>query len=333
MGKMNKKGIFFTFIAITIMAIFILVYTPQADITLQKDNKAVELRINTLDNYVSDLEQGYFETALRATTHKTILSLIAYMDNQGVFLTDFDSAFSEVMIKGTINGVPIDTITGEKIMENSTLTNWSNSLIETAEDTFNVNTTISLNNVSVRQTRPWHLDSSLGMDFAIKSKVADWDRKNVTITTTVSIEGFEDPYYLVNTNGAYKNEILKTGVKFNKWNITALREHLRNSTYVHWQNSDAPDFLMRFTNTIEKSSCCGIESLVNPNKLSASDQTESYIDYLFWTNTYNTQCSLLYNISKPPPSGALWDEFRFFKLDINNTIRYNITDDDAVRTC
>ena len=40
--KLGKKGIFFTFIAITIMAIFILVFTPQADITIQKDTTSIK---------------------------------------------------------------------------------------------------------------------------------------------------------------------------------------------------------------------------------------------------------------------------------------------------
>ena len=66
MGKINNKGIFFTFIAITVMTVFLLVFTPQADISLQKDMQAVNKRISVIDNYVGDLENNYFETVLRA---------------------------------------------------------------------------------------------------------------------------------------------------------------------------------------------------------------------------------------------------------------------------
>ena len=326
MGKMNNKGIFFTFLAITIMAIFLLVFTPQADISLQRNAQAIAARIGVIDNYVGTLENDYFEAVLRASTHKAVLSLIYYMNSTGSYIPNFDASFSEVMRTGNINGIAIDSITGKKIMENGTLTDWSSKIIETAKDTLNVNTTITILNVSAFQSKPWNIDSSLFVNYSVKSNVAEWKRSAV-ITTTISIEGLHDPYYLVNTNKAYTNQIKKSTVEFNQWNIAKVREHLRNGTYVHWENSDAPSFLMRFTNTIANSSCCGIESLANPNKISPSDQKESYADYFFWAHKFANNCTQLYNIT------GLWDEFRHFKLDFEHVTRYNITAQDAVRTC
>ena len=329
----SKRGMFFTLIAITVMALFIVLFTPQADISLQKDTEAIATRINSVNNYVDDLENEYFETILRATTYKALLSLIFYINSTQSHIVDLDSAFSEVAINGTLNGEPIDKITVKKIMYNNTLTNWSNRIIGTAKNTLNVNTTISIINVSVYQTKPWSIDANLKVNFAVNSNVAEWKKENVTITTSLSIEGLYDPYYLVNTAGLYSNQIKRSSVEFNQWNIPKVREHLRNGTYVYWQNSDAPSFLMRFTNTITNSSCCGIESLVNPNKVIPSDQIESYVDYLFWTHAFNTKCSELYNITNPFTGGGLWDEFRYFKLDLSHVIKYNITSQDAVRTC
>src|SRR3989338_3748665 len=262
-GKINNKGIFFTFIAITIMAVFLLVFTPQADISLQKDMRAVNTRIGVIDNYVSDLENNYFEAVLRASTYKAVLSMIYYMNSTGNYMTNFDAAFSEIMATGNINGVPIDSITGKKIMENNTLIDWNSKIIETAKDTLNVNTTITILSVSASQSKPWSIDSSLLVNFSVQSNVADW-KKNAIITATVGIEGLHDQYYLVNTNKAYANQIEKSTVEFNQWNIAKVREHLRNGTYVHWEESDAPSFLMRFSNNMSASSCCGIESYANP---------------------------------------------------------------------
>lgn len=327
MGKMiNKKGIFFTFIAITIIAVFLVVFTPQADISLQKDTKSIGARIGVIDNYITDLENRYFETILRASSYKTILSLIYYMNSTGSYIANFDSAFSEVIMTGNINGVPIDSITGKKIMENNTLTDWNSKIIAAAKDTLNVDTTITILNVSAFQTKPWGIDSSMLVNYSVHSNVAEWKR-SALITATISIEGMHDPYYLVNTNKAYTNQVKGSTVEFNKWSIAKVREHLRNGTYVHWENSDAPSFLMRFTNTISSSSCCGIESLVNPNKISPSDQRESYADYFFWSHKFANNCTQLYNIT------GLWDEFRGFKLDFDHVTRYNITAQDAVRNC
>lgn len=334
MGKMSlkKKGIFFTFLAITIMTLFLIVFTPQAEISLQKDMQSTRARISSIDDYVNDLETRYFETVLRATTYKAILSLTYYINSTGFFIPNLDSAFSEVMLNGTINNVPIDSITNKKIMDNSTLTNWSSRISEAAKDTLNVNTTIVLINVTAFQTKPWDIDSTLKINITVKSNVAEW-RKTVTISAAVSIEGLHDPYYFVNTDKAYANQVKKSSVEFDQWNITQVREHLRNGTYVYWKNPDAPSFLMRFTNTITSSSCCGIESLVNPNKISPADQIDSYADYILWDTTNNVPCSQLYNITNPATGGGIWDEFKYFKLDFNHTIKYNITPQDAVKTC
>lgn len=331
MGKViakntKKRGMFFTFIAITIMAVFLLVFTPPADVSLQKDLQSVKTRIFSIDNFVDDLENRYFETILRATTYKTILSLIFYINSTGSYITNLDSAFSEVMLSGKINGVPIDTITGRSIMNNNTLSDWNSRLIETAKDSLNVNTTISINKVAVFQTKPWNIDSSLNVSFSVSSNAAAW-KKTAIISTTISIEGLHDPYYLVNTNKAYTNQVKRSTVQFNQWSTAKVREHIRNGTYVYWENSDAPNFLMRLTNTISNSSCCGIHSIVNPNKVSPADRQESYIDHHFWSHKFANNCVQLYNIT------GLWDEFRYIKLDFGSVASHNITAQDAVRNC
>jgi len=329
---MKKKGIFFTFIAITIMAVFILVFTPQADISLSKDTQAAASRISSIDSYVSDLQSNYFETILRAVSYKAVLSLIFYMNETGSFLPNLDSAFYEVAMNGTISNVPIDTITGKAIMENNSLSNWSNKITETAQDTLNVNTTIRILNASISQTSSWGIDSIMTVNFAVKSGIASWE-KNSTIISSFGIEGMPDPYYLVNTDGAYVNHVKKSTVEFNQWNIIKVREHIRNGTYVHWQDSKAPSFLMRFTNTIANSSCCGIESLADPNKITPPDVIDSYADYILGDTLNDIPCSELFNITNPATGGGIWDEFRYFKLDFKHVVLYNITAQDAVGTC
>lgn len=342
MGKIiSKKGIFFTFVAITIMTVIALVFAPPLDTALLKDAQPLHTRITSIDNYINDLQEAYFETVLRATTHKAILSLIFYMNTTGFYLKDLDSTFRDVMMNGTIKHPPgslthvrIDDITGKKIMENNTLLNWTSKITNVALDTLNINASINITNISVIQTKPWNIDSSIRINFTVKSDAARWEKAAV-ITTTISVEGFHDPYYLVNTNGKYTNIIKKSTVAFDSWNISLVREHLRNGTYVHWQASDAPSFLMRFNNSMDNSSCCGIESLVNPNLITPSDQRESYLDYMFWSHVYNDvqNCTKLYNITTPSTGTGLWDEFNYFKMDINHVTKYNITSKDAVRNC
>lgn len=330
---MNKRGVFFTFIAAVLLGIFIIIYTPAADITLQKDTQAVSTRLFIIDNFINEVENSYLRIVLRATAYKSIYSFMLYINSTGEYVKNFDSSFAEVMINGTLNGVQIDSITQKKIMENNTLLNWSDRIIQASGDAFIVNTSIKIINVSAQQTGPWSIDLILTIDLQVKSNVAAWNRTNIAITASLPVEGFDDPLYLVNTNGLYANNIKASSVKFDEWNISQVREHLRNGTYVHWQDSEAPSFLMRLTNTTTNSSCCGIESLVNPNKISSPDRIESYVDYLFWNHSFNLQCPLLYNITNPSTGQGLWDEFMYFKLDLNNVIRYNITGQQAIAAC
>ena len=332
----EKKGIFFTFIAITIIAVFIVVFKPSSDIALKKDTQAIKTRIISVDNYVSDLEARYLETVLRSASYKTILSLIYYMNVTNSYISNFDATFSEVILNGSIlkpgeDHMPIDTITGKKIMDNNTITNWTTRIVEAAKDTLNVETNISIHNVSINQLTPWDIEAKLIFNISVKSEVAEWN-KSTSITTTFSLEEFPDPYYLVNTDPSYTNNIKRSSVTFDEWNLTYVREHLRNGTYVYWQNPNAPSFLMRFTNTITSSPCCGIESLVNPNMITPSDQIESYVDYILFDPINNIPCTELYNITKPPTNLGLWDEFPYFKLDIDHVTKYNITGEYAIKT-
>ncbi len=327
----KKRGVFFTFISIIIIALFMLVFLPQTNVSLEKDTRAVNTRINSVNNYVNDLNT-YLEDVLRATTRKTILSLIFYMNESGSYITNLNSTFYEVLVNGTINKVPIDSITHKAIMYNSTFVDLSGRLSETAEETLNVETIVNITNATLLQTSPWGIQSVVKANISVKSDVAEW-KKTVIISASIDIEELYDPYYLVNTDGLYPKQIKRSNREWNKWNISHVREHLRNGTYVYWQNSDAPSFLMRLTNDMAGSSCCGIESLVDPNKITPNDQTESYVDYLFWTHVYNARCAELYNITKKPTSQGLWDEFKYFKLDMDHAAKYNITWQDMVVNC
>ena len=66
-----------------------------------------------------------------------------------------------------------------------------------------------------------------------------------------------------------------------EWHIENVTNHIKHGTYVHWENSDAPSFLMRFYDDMSASDCCGIESLVNPDNVPSKDTV--YVDYLYWS--------------------------------------------------
>ena len=344
--KLGKRGIFFTFIAITTTIIFIFLFTPQAGVSLERNTEAVKRRVSSVDNYVNDLKNRYFENILRSTSHKAILSLVDYIEVKKSFIpeSEFNSVFSEVMLSGTISDpigstthVPIDTITGKSIMQGNTLLDWTFKIKDAAKDALNVDTTITINplSIDISQETPWKMEPRMELDFTVKAadSRAEWKAEKLVVRTNVSILGFNDPYYLVNTNGAYKNTIKKSSIEANLWDIEKVTAQLRDGNYTNWRDSEAPSFLMRLTGTLKQSACCGIESFVKPSTVSPSDQTEIYLDYMFWNPSSNPACPT-------PPAGqpqlytitGLPAEFNGFKLDTASVLRYNIQN-NAVQSC
>ena len=326
-NKLGKKGVFLTFISIIIIAAIIIIFTP-TKINVKEDISVIKTRVENVNEYVLDLENVYLERTLQAIGRKTILSLILYVDIIGPFATstDFENAFAEVLLSGTIGGTPIDSITGQTIMTGNTYNDWIDKIKTTAQTTFNIDTTfntINIADIQVNQATPWFVDVEADITFSATSETASWT-KDVTIKAQIPVENFDDPYYLANTDPNYVNKIRRSGTKFDEWNVNKVKDFIRDGNYTHFQNSNAPSFLMRFYDDVSPSSCCGIESLVNPNNPQISNKDVSYVDYLYWSDTENC--------NNPPKSlfkvDAINTEFTNLKFDLNHLAKYKLTADE-----
>ncbi|MBL7056004.1 hypothetical protein ISS07_03785 [Candidatus Woesearchaeota archaeon] len=321
----GKKGLFLTFIAITLVATFILIFTPSQLQLMTKENSA-STRIENLNEYVEDLENIYLERTLQSTSIKTIKAIILYMESQNTFLQNFEEDFEEVLLTGKINSVDIDSLIGQSMMQGNNYNDWISKINETGNNAFNIDSDFSVLGVSTYQERPWQVIVNANVSFKITSETATWD-KEVQIYTEIEIEKFNDPYYLVNTGGLYNNRINRTDVKINEWNKNNVKKHIGYGTYLHIESSEAPNFIMRFTNTSLSSLCCGIESIVDPNKFSGSDKFENYVDYMFFNNTYGSNCNDLFNVT------SVWPEYKPVKLNFKYLALYNLTDESFIETC
>jgi len=334
-GKLNKKGLFLTFISIAIVAAMIAIFTPP-NVSIEKDLSAVKARVENVDDYVFDLENVYLENTLNAIGRRTIIALIDYMQEETirtgteVFLTNFHDDFSEVLLDGTIGGTFIDSLIDPDIMTGNTYNDKLNEIIDKAQKAFNVGTAfnpITPNNITVQQLTPWFINVEMDVSFTVTTAegTATWTR-DVTIKTNIAVENFNDPYYLVKTNGNYINKITETQTQFDKWDVNKVKDHIRDGTYVHFQNSNAPNFLSRFVNDISASGCCGIESLVNPNNPAISNKDVSYADYRYWSDAENC--------ASPPRSlftvNEINTEFSNFKFDLDHLAKYRLTADAQI---
>ena len=321
--QLGKKGMFLTFISIAIIAAVIIIFTPSG-LDLSKNMPVIKTRVSNVNEYVLDLENVYLENALKATGRKTLIGLIGHVKDNGFFANavEFENAFSEVLLYGEYNGNNIG------VMYENTYNDWLNQIVITAKNTYNIDTTFSpiqLTDIQVYQIRPWFIEVEADITFSVTSETASWTR-DVTIKTEISVENFDDPYYLVNTGGSYINKIRKSDTKFDEWSDEKVIDFIEDGNYTHFEDGQAPSFLMRFYNDISASSCCGIESLVNPNNPSISNKDVSYVDYLYWSSVENC--------ANPPYTllrvDKIHTEFPNFKFDLNHLAKYKLSADEQI---
>lgn len=98
----NKKGFFFTMLAIVFIAIFIVVFTSPTTITQQEYIKAGRIEGAALNQLTQDMKYVYLETAMEASTKAALRALIEYneyryLDTGDEGVQDLDEEFNLAM--------------------------------------------------------------------------------------------------------------------------------------------------------------------------------------------------------------------------------------------
>lgn len=271
----NKKAMVFTLIAIALLSLFLVSY---GFYTIAEDRKTTNKRVGTLNNFVFSLEQD-LPRQLYISGFRTIFLFEKRISESGEYITDFNSTFEECFFNGTI----YDEY--QELMDGVTFPGIINSINEKAA---NINADVNILNpkVSITQDNPWDIKINLQADLLVrdKSNLVSWNR-SFSVDSYVSIENFEDPLYIVNTNGLISNNINKTPYEFfvQGSDISNLEEHVENSYYI--ASSTAPNFIDRLQgkNSLSPN---GIESLVYLPDLSKQGITikqKSVVDYIYFS--------------------------------------------------
>jgi len=284
MEKMNKKGIFFTFAAIALSIIIILSFNVYTDYRLNDKMGVIEIRVNTMNNFIKDLENDIGNVIFIAG-FRSLLSLEDYMMGHDEFFNVVDtptlaSAFDEVFRLGTIQyGTGTENM---PLMKNNTFINWTTKIKEQADKT-DISLDFTINSVTISQSDPWLVNIKVNLDIDVQDNknTASWKIDNKDYTKKINITGFVDPLYLVNTDGVANNTMRET--PFTSWPAD-LSAHLTNAYYR--EHSDAPNYLMRFENNLVSDSN-GIESLVTLRLKGKglSINAKSAVDYIYFDSS------------------------------------------------
>lgn len=303
----SRRAFVFTVIALVVVAA-ILILARTAQLQFPQSVSAAR-RASILDSTVYNLEEDLSRVAYIAG-YRSLIGLEEHVVNTGEYLMDFDVAFLEMFVNGSVNG------TYYSIMDDSTFTSFASRFTQRAQEQ-GINSQLTAIGVNARHDTPWSIKLEIIVDMQLSDRSGELAFNRTTnITAVVPITDIKDPLYSIGTLGRAPNTIQVSNIStpyITAANVTTSLQELQN-TSAYIVSTDAPSFLQRFTYDLTPSPY-GIQSLVPIAELAAQslaiEQCHSVVDYLYFGNTSTSN----YVIVNMDPNG--------FWLDDGNLARYN----------
>ena len=307
MIDMPKKSMFYISAAIALTIVIIVTYSAYSSYRLNDKMESVETRIQSVNFFIKNIEKD-LDNGIYIAGFRTMLSFNQYITTNGSYIDDVNARFKESFLNGTIKGQQLS------LMQDTTFNDWANKIsAEAAKIDISFNYTIV--DVNLNQSDPWTVAIGLNISMNVRDKknTSYWTR-NRYLSTKINIISFEDPLYVVNSNGRITNSIIQSNISpfVTGGDVTNLMIHANYSYYI--AHNDSPSFLMRLQGDLGNSSN-GIESLVNLDEFQQqgiSLKDRSVVDYIYFGSTTTTN----YRINNTPT---------WFKIDQVHLATYGVT--------
>lgn len=304
---MKKKAIFYTTAAVALTAVIIITYSFYSKYKLSDRMEVIQTRIETVNFFIKDVETD-IQNGIYIAGFRTLLSFGQFIATNGSFIDDINVRFRESFLNGTINQQQLS------LMKDSTFIDWANKISAEA-DKIDIKFDFVINEVKLNQSDPWSVDIGINISLDIRDKrnTSYWIRDRY-LKTKISIIGFEDPLYIVNSNGRVTNAIIQSNITnfVVNGNVENLLVHANNSYYI--THNDSPSFLMRLEGDLSNSTN-GIESLVNIEEFQQQGlpvKDRSTVDYIYFGNGVTVN----FRINNTPD---------WFKIDQEHLDIYQVT--------
>ena len=382
----NRKGMFFTIVAIMIITILFVSFSPEYASRTGYDESVLDGRYEVANDFVNTLKTGYIPAAVEASSYHALQALSEEIKNSGAFSTRdfFNESFVNMMLTGYLNTCGTSTLQATSnlkpllyLLDNISTASYRHLKLNT---TFNYgNTNCQDLNVSIYQnhdTGAFLVGVNLTVNFTVQAdNLARWDDSE-NFSILFSFEGIDDPLYWEYIHlkpgnvleEDFINKFKEVDVKL--WNLERTRTSIGERTYrpagknlvdlSGEPNYYAPSFLDRFVKDDninygelfgnqdsygpkDYSECCGIESMINPDKMGITSVTNSYVDWCFFSGS-RSECNQNPGYGDPtpkevnclthgffthnpprPPSVDFGGDYPGFKLDPIHAGTYNVT--------
>jgi hypothetical protein len=283
----SNKGIFFTLIAVSLLAIVLFSYSVTYSYSLQEKSSIIETRVDTMNRFLTSVDAD-MKNAIYISGYRAIVGLTDYVTSNGTYVASTNASLRELFMNGTVDG------DSSSLMVNNTFPLWMEKIGDKGGD-IGVELTINVTDISVFQTGPWTVRFSVESDVNLtdQKSTASWI-KHKSLYSDVSILGFEDPWYAMHTNGMIVKRVNMTLYDGNFTVVndtTNLKRHIANTYYIAFNAS--PSYLMRFEND-HNASIYGIESMVNKTEIMEyCAPTTSSVDTLCWQRNFSSTYHVL----------------------------------------
>jgi phosphohistidine swiveling domain-containing protein len=198
------RGLVFTLIILTLgLGLIFYISIQHSLIIFHGERLAVENRINAMKAlHESIVLDG--KRALEIIARRAITTAVGNIITSGKPLENANSTLAELIMNGTINGVP------QALMENATLIDWGKKL-EKAGLSLGFETKINFGKIFIGPFDSWNLFAKVDANISIVDLrgIANLTRSDI-LETLINIEEFEDPIYPLNTYGYAINKIIKS---------------------------------------------------------------------------------------------------------------------------
>jgi len=305
-AALNRRGVFFTLLAILIIAIFV---ASLAFFSGFLERESSQKRVSSLSDFVfsveEDLPRQLFTNGFRA-----IFLIEREIAETGNYASDVEAVFQEAFFSGEVYGEEDSLLIGTTFDEIV-------AILQERGEKVNANVSLESPVLSVVQSDPWNVDFVLEAQLYVSdtSGLAEWN-KTIEVVAEVPIESFSDPLYFVNSNGFVVNKFEESPYDdfVSDSDVSNLFGHLENSYYV--VSSDAPSFLQRLEGDLS-ANVYGVESLVDLSDLSDQGiglESKSVVDHIYFSGSNPSSCNV-------QPSGMP----SWFRLDSAHLAQYEVS--------
>jgi len=268
---MNKKGVFFTILAIFVSVMLVALFSSEIEFPVDSDVEINTLRISFFHDFNNDLRNSYLERALYVSMYHSLDDAVTFVKDND-FLTEAQyNLFINDCLKGTSSNCD----------DEASFAYWADIIKDKVSDDFGINFTYSINGgVYINETKPFSIFVSIPITYELSDDFVNrlWD--STVIETEVSITGLKDPLLLRELGierEIYRDPVLELSMENNPDPYNYFISHYDDETYV--MSDFGPSFLMRLQGLTD-SSDQGIQTLLKRGTV-VHYNNRSYVDYKY----------------------------------------------------